>query len=174
MLRLFAALLFTAAVAVADEPPKKPVDPPKPAEPVKAAPTAAVTLKTLAVKDGMVVSTQPVTVTEFVVVQEVRVVNGQNVTVARQVPVTKTMMQETKSKLKDMKATGTDGKDIAGDDLEKKLKDGGTVVMHTGKLGDEFRKLFKDGTVFVEQVPPELKPAPPGTGGPALPPAKPK
>ena len=103
MLRLFTALLCSAAVALADSPPDRPL-PPKPVEPVAVAPAVSVSLRTLNVKDGMVVTTVAVPVTETVPVTVTKTVNGQPVTVVEQVTVTKMVVQEKMTKLKDLKA----------------------------------------------------------------------
>lgn len=166
MFRTLAAVLLIACVAVAQDPPPKPilpappVAPPKPpgppdlpAPPPMPGGMMTVSVVKVKVKDGGLVQQ----VTEMVPVQEtVKVtefVNGQPV--IKDVAVTKYMMQtvEKVTKLKDVKATGTDGKAITGDDLEKKLKDGTSVVMTFGKLTDDQRKVFKDDTIFMEQFP---------------------
>lgn len=171
MSRLFTALLSVALAlspAFAQDPPK--VDPPKPAVPAQpAATTVTITVMPLAVKNGAFQSqvTEMVPVTEKVTVTEIA--NGRPVTRTVDVTTYKVVMKTIETKLKDLKATGSDGKAIPGDELEKKLKDGGTLVMHVGKLDAEARKVFKDGTVFVEQAAPPPgfgpMPAPGGPGG---------
>jgi hypothetical protein len=168
MLRLFAALLFAAAItcpAFADEPKTDPAKSgtEKPAEPAKITPSATVTLMTLVVKDGAVSRTQAVPVQVAEQVPVTTNVNGRNVTTFQTVTVTRMVVQEVKTPLKDIKATGVDGKDIAGEELEKRMKDGGTVVMYTGTLDPELRKVFKDGTAFIDQAAAVKAPAPPGT-----------
>lgn len=91
---------------------------------------------------------QPATVTEYVSQQQV--VNGRPVTV--KVPVTKTVdgKKVVARPMSELKATGTTGQEIAPADLREKLKGGGPVVLLAGPIGEEWRALFKTGTVFVE------------------------
>lgn len=91
---------------------------------------------------------QPATVTEYV--SQPQVVNGKQVTV--KVPVTKTVEQKATvaRPLSELKATGTNGQEIAPAELREKLKGGGPVVLLAGPIGEEWRMLFKTGTVFVE------------------------
>ncbi len=168
MFRVFSALFLSAMVAVA-----APVPPPKPTEVV----SAAVTVATVTLKDGVIVHSYSYTYQEAVMTPVTTMVNGQPVTTYQTQMIQKNGTKENKWKLKEAKATGTDGKAIDTDDLEKKLKDGGVVVTYTGGLSEEARKVFKDGTIFlpVSTSPAApVAPAPPGTGGPALPPAPPK
>lgn len=140
MFRASALLLLAASVAVAADPEK--------------APPAVVELTTVTVKDGAITRDVTVYTTQTVEVPVEQVVNGQKVTTTRKETRTVPVVTQVMVKVKDLKATGTDGKAIDAADLEKKLKAGGAVVMHYGKLSDDHRKLFKDGTVFVEQTPP--------------------
>jgi hypothetical protein len=172
MLRLFTALLsvtLALSPAFAQDPTK--VDPAKsgtdkPAEPAKPTPVASVTLMTLAVKDGMFTRTQtvPTQVAEQVPVSTR--VNGRNVTTFQTVVTTRMVVQEVKTSLKDIRATGIDGKEVAGEEVEKRLKDGGTVVMYTGTLDPEMRKVFKDGTLFIDHAAAIKAPAAPATTPP--------
>jgi hypothetical protein len=188
MFRTLACVLLTACVAtaqappVAPPPPAPPTPPPVfvPAPPAPPAPPAVTATPAMPggmmmlnvvkvkVKDGGLVSQHSVMVPVQETVKVTEVVNGESV--SRDVTVTKYVTQtvETVTKLKDVKASGTDGKAIDADDLEKKLKDGTMVVMIFGKLGDDQRKVFKDDTIFLEQVPP-TPPAVPGGEGPLKP-----
>lgn len=144
MRRLLAVLAFALAL------PALAADPPKGLDT-----RATVTIVHATIQDGKI------QVTDYVArqVQEQVTVNekqGDKV-----VPVTKTVtrtvMTPVTSSLavKDVKVTGTDGKAIPAADLEKKLKDGGPVVLVAGPLGEDTRKVFKDGTVFIDQSAPQ-------------------
>lgn len=193
MFRTLACVLLIASVAVAQEPPKPlppappgglpapPVQPPRPPEfpgppAMPAMPGGMMLLNVVKVKvkDGGLVQQETVMVPVQETVTVTEVVNGQQVT--KEVAVTKvvTKTMERTTKLKDLKASGADGKAISADDLEKKLKDGSTVVMVMGKLSDDQRKVFKDDTIFIEQGPP-VPPGPPGglPGGPPKGPPEP-
>ncbi len=142
MLRRLAALLaLTAAL------PAFAADPP-----------ATVTVVSATLKDGKMVVTSYVAqqVQEQVTVNEKQ---GDKV-----VPVVKTVTRTVMTPVavthavKDLKATGTDGQAIPAADLEKKLKDGGPVVLTSGPLGEAARTVFKDGTVFIDQSAPPQPP----------------
>lgn len=141
MRRLLAALA-TFALAL----PALAADPPKV--------LATVNIVNVTLQDGKMVMTsyvaqqvqKPVTVNERVGDKVVQVTKTATETVMTPVNVAYT--------LKDLKATGTDGKAIPAADLEKKLKDGGPVVLTSGPLGETARKVFKDGTVFIDQSEP--------------------
>jgi hypothetical protein len=92
--------------------------------------------------------TQQVTVTEYVSQQ--KQVNGKQVTVM--VPVSKQVDQKSMfaRPMSELKATGTNGKEIPPADLKEKLKAATPVVLLSGPIGEEWRMLFKTGTVFVE------------------------
>lgn len=85
-----------------------------------------------------------------------KVVNGEKVTEEVAVTQMVTEMRERVTKLSDLTVTSTDGKEVDADDLKEKLKVGGMVVMHFGKLGADERKLFKDGTLFFQRKPPKF------------------
>lgn len=184
MFRTLACVLLIASVAVAQEPPPvkplppappgglpaPPVQPPRPPEPpgppvMPAMPGGMMMLNVVKVKvkDGGLVQQDTVMVPVTKTVEVEQEVNGQKV--KKQVPVTEYVIktEERSTKLKDVKASGVDGKAISADDLEKKLKDGTTVVMTFGKLSDDQRKVFKDDTIFMEMGPPM---PPGGPGGP--------
>ena len=57
--------------------------------------------------------------------------------------------------VKELNASGPDGKRLSADATAKALAGGGVVVMFTGELVPELRKAFKDGTVFLDQTPPK-------------------
>lgn len=180
MVRTLLAVLLAASVAAAQPTPPPvppvpapPVAPPRPelpAPPVMPGGMMMINVAKVKVKDGGIVAQETVMVPVTKLVEVEAEENGKKV--KKQVPVTemRTETRERVTKLKDVKASGADGKAIEGDDLEKKLKDGGLVVMTFGKLTEEQRKVFKDDTVFVEQTPP-APPAPPGglPGGPLEP-----
>ena len=112
--------------------------------------THAVQFVVATVKDDKLTyeTAQPYTFTEYVDVT--RQVNGQTVT--EKVPVTKTAERKVTHArpLSELKATGADGKEIPAADLKEKLKAGGPVVLATAPVTDEWRKLFKPDTLFLE------------------------
>lgn len=138
MFRSLASLLV-ASVALAADPPPYP---------------ATVTLTPVTVQDG----TAEWVVVKMVPVQkavEVEVIkDGQKVKELRTVTEYVSELKALRQPLKEWKATGNDGKQIAADDLAKRLAGGGVVVMFGGRLDVELRKAFKDGTVFLDQTPP--------------------
>lgn len=123
-----------------------------------ALPTATVTVSTVTVKDGAFNLTQYVSTP--VQKQGTRKEKKGDELVDVSFTFTEVVMTPVTItyKLKDVKATGTDGKAIPAADLEKKLRDGGTVVLVAGPFADEFRKVFKDGTVFIDQSAPPQPP----------------
>ena len=141
--------LLVAAFAVAFALPAVAADPP----PAPALPTATVTVTAVTVMDGAFHVTQYLSAA--VQKQGTRKVKKGDEVVDEVYTFTEIVMTPvtTAYKLKDVKATGTDGKALPADDLEKKLKDSGAVVMHVGPLSDAVRKVFKDGTVFIDQTP---------------------
>ncbi len=120
------------------------------AEPPKTKTPMAVQFVVATLKDDQFTYevTQPTTVTEYVSQQQQQ--GGKQVTV--NVPVTKTVdgKRVIARPLSELKATGTTGQEIAPADLKEKLKGGGPVVLLAGPIGEEWRALFKTGTVFVE------------------------
>lgn len=141
MRRLLAVLAFAAALpALAADPP------------------ATVTVVNATLQDGKMV------VTSYVAKQVQQQVTVNEQVGDKVVPVTKTVTATVMTPVtvafvvKDLKATGTDGKAIPAADLEKKLKDGGPVVLTSGPLGEDARKVFKDGTVFIDQSAPPQPP----------------
>lgn len=130
----FGVVVSLAVAAIAADPPKS---------------SSAVQFVVATLKDDQFTYevTQQVTVTEYV--SEQRVVNGKQVTVM--VPVSKQVDQKSMfaRPMSELKATGTNGKEIPPADLKEKLKAATPVVLLSGPIGEEWRMLFKTGTVFV-------------------------
>jgi hypothetical protein len=110
-----------------------------------------ITVVNATVRDGKMV------VTHYVNEQVAKPVTVKEKVGDKVVTVTKTVVETVRTPvttaflLKEVKATGTDGKTIPAADLEQKLKDGGPVVMTSGPIGEDTRKVFKDGTVFIDE-----------------------
>lgn len=135
---LFAAVtLFAAPVLAADPTPL----------------SATVTLRTLTVTDGRVpgpwVVEQPVPQLVPVVMN----LNGRPVVRQKVVVQPLLVQRQTTILVRDLTATGVDGKPITADEMEKRLTDGSKVVAHTGPLAAKFRALFNDDTVFLDETP---------------------
>jgi hypothetical protein len=71
------------------------------------------------------------------------------------VQVTEVVTTTVARELKTLKASDTDGKEVAAADLKSRLKDGGLVVFLDGPLPDEWRKRFKSSVLFVEYAAPK-------------------
>ena len=171
--RLFAtvAAVLSVGVAVAAPVPKAPPQPtPKAA--------ATVTLATAKVNGQFLQITSSVTVMETVIQQEVVEQGGKQVTIAKAVVQPRQVQQIYQMTLQGTKATTADGKEIAEEDLVKKLGDGAAVVQVNGTLDPEWKKLFADDVIFLEPNRGGVKPGFGGgigvvPGGPAILPAQP-
>lgn len=78
--------------------------------------------------------------------------------VDREVTVVEFVMQKVGVPVKGLRATDAAGRPIPAARLAGLLAAETTVVMHAGPLADKHRKLYKDGTVFVEEPPPAVAP----------------
>lgn len=129
------ALILAAAPAVADD--------------TKAGPPTA-EFVTATLKDDRLnyQVTRTVTVTEYVSQQQEQ--EGKTVTV--KVPVQKQVQKKTilSRPLSELKATGTNGMEISPGQLRELVKPNTPVVLLNGPLAEEWRLLFKTGTVFFE------------------------
>lgn len=142
--RLFAAVAaLSVGVAVAAPVPKT-APPPAPKT------GATVQLATAKVTGEAIVVTHAVNQMVAVPVTETIVQNGQQVTVTKYVTQTVQSQQTYQMTLKGTKASTADGKEIAADDLAKKLGDGAAVVQVPVGFDPEWRKLFADDVVFLE------------------------
>lgn len=143
--RLFATAVAALSVGVATAAPVPKAPPP---------PTpkggATVQLATAKVNGDLIQVTQSVSITQYIAVQEVVVQNGQNVTITKAIPQTQQVQQTYAMSLKGTKASTTDGKEIAEDDLAKKLGDGAAVVQVPAGFDPEWKKLFADDVIFLE------------------------
>ena len=139
MFRSLAALLV-ASVALAADPPPYP---------------ATVTLTPVTVQDGTAewVVIKMVPVTKTVEVEVLR--NGKRVKELQTVTEYVSDLKAVRRPVKELNASGPDGKRLSADATAKALAGGGVVVMFTGELVPELRKAFKDGTVFLDQTPPK-------------------
>ena len=81
-----------------------------------------------------------------------QVVNGQNVVIQEAVATPIQQSVTYRYAMAGTKATTADGKELDADALAKKLGDGGAVVIASGALDPEWRKLFADDVVFLEMT----------------------
>jgi hypothetical protein len=136
--RVVIALALVSSVVVAADPPKKPALP--------------IQLIVASLKDDKLIYevTQKVKVTEYI--SQNRTVNGRTIT--EMVPVQKEVDQRVTlaRPMSELKATGTNGKEVSAADLKEKLKANVPVVLLSGPLDPEWRVLFKTGTVFLEPM----------------------
>ncbi len=132
--------LRVASVAFAADPPPYP---------------ATVTLTPVTVQDGTAewVVVKMVPVTKTVEVEVFR--NGQRVKELQTVTEYVSDLKVVRRPVKELNASGADGKRLASDAVAKRLVGDAVVVMFTGELAPELRKAFKDGTVFLDQTPPK-------------------
>lgn len=139
---LTAAVLCTAAAYAAPVPKAPPPPAPKT--------SANLQLGTAKMNGELIQITQTVDQISYVMVQEVVDQNGQQVTVTKQVPQTRQVQQVYNMTLKGTKASTADGKEIAEEDLAKKLADSTAVVRCYQAFDPEWKKLFADDVIFLE------------------------
>jgi hypothetical protein len=143
--RLFASVAAALSVGVAAAAPV-----PKTAPPPAPKTGATVQLATAKVSGEMIVLTATTSQMVAVPVTETIVQNGQQITVTKYVTETRHVPVTMQMVLKGTKASTADGKEIAEDDLAKKLGEGGAVVQVPVGFDPEWRKLFADDVVFLE------------------------
>lgn len=140
-----AAALAAGVLATAAPVPKLPPPPaPKTA--------ATVNLCVAKVVDGgqlEVSSTQTVQKAITVSVEVER--NGQKVTEQRVEYVTESVPVTYRMVIANTRCTTADGKEVAADDLAKRLGDGGPVVQVYQAMDPEWKKLFADDVIFLDQ-----------------------
>lgn len=141
---LAAAALLAASVAVAAPVPKAP-PPPNPKS------TANLYLASAKMSGANIELTQTQQSARARMVTETVEVNGVPTQVTKQIieytPTQVTMQMTTAG----MKVTTADGKEVAADDIAKKIGDGAAVVRVIGTLDPEWRKMFADDVLFLEQ-----------------------
>jgi len=121
-------------------------------KPAKAEPL--IQLSSATVKDGELIGTSFQIVTQFVTENVTVLVDGQPVTMSRNVQVQKSLPVVTTYSLKGTEATTRDGKAIAADDLAAKVKAAKIVAIFPteSKPTAEARKKFGADTVFIERI----------------------
>jgi hypothetical protein len=147
--RSLAVAALIVGVASAAPVPKAP-PPPSPKS------GATIQLATAKVNGEAIQISQQVSLMEVVMVPEVVQQNGQQVTVYKQQVVQRQMPQTVQMPLKGTKASTADGKEIAEDDLAKKLGDGAAVVQVPPGFDPEWKKVFADDVIFLEANPAAL------------------
>lgn len=143
---LLAAAVATAVAAAATAAPV-PKTPPAPAP--KAG--GSLQLATAKMNGELIQITQMYDQTVYTQVTETVEQNGQQVTVTKMVPQTKQVAQTYQMTLKGTKATTADGKEVSEEDLAKKLADTAAVVQVPAGFDPEWKKLFADDVIFLEQ-----------------------
>jgi len=152
MIRALGLLIVLAlAVPASAHQPPPPPPPPPPAMPAMA-PTL---LMTKLVDGGLIVTVQEmVPVREKVRVKEIAP-DGQVVEKEIEVTVNKTVFKQVVRSLKGAKVTDVAGKPITEEKVAELLKKETVVVVSFwGDIAEEYRKPFKDGTVFIVFPPP--------------------
>ena len=115
-------------------------------------PVAHQQLTAASVKDGVLTGSSSQTVTETVTQAKTELRDGKPVTVLVAVPVTKTVVVTSTYSLKDSKATGVDGKEIAAADWADKVKAAKTVHIFSKTTKPSAADIAKydAGTVLIE------------------------
>ena len=115
-------------------------------------PVAHQQLTSASVKDGTLTGSSNQLVTEYVTQAKTEIRDGKAVTVTVNVPVTKTVVVTSTYSLKDAKATGVDGREIAAADWADKVKAAKTVHIFSKTTKPSAADIAKydAGTVLIE------------------------
>lgn len=115
-------------------------------------PVAHQRLTAASVKDGILTGSSNQLITEYITQAKTELREGKAVTVTVNVPVTKTVVVTSTYSLKDAKATGVDGQEIAAADWADKVK--AAKVVHifskTTKPSAADIAKYAEGTVLIE------------------------